>query len=338
MKLVFFGSPVEAVASLPGVRARGHEVVAVYTRPDRAAGRSSAPLPTPVRAAAEVAGILVRTPKSLRDPAVQAELRAFGADAFIVVAYGRLLPAEVLAVPRLGVLNVHPSLLPAYRGPSPVQQAILDGAEVTGVSVMLLDEGMDTGPVLAQTAVRLSGDETGGSLTASLFELGATLLADTLERYARGEVKAVPQDSALAMVTRLLAREDGEIDWTQPAARIARMVRAYDPWPGTHTRWQGQVLKVLEATAQMGINPAVLIGERSPAVPGTVTVEEEVARTTAGPDLPPGTVLDEGTALLIATGEGAILVQKLQLEGRKAASAADFLRGHPEIVGATLPS
>lgn len=313
MKLVFFGSPGEAAPSLRRLLARGHEVAAVYTQPDRPAGRSNAPRPTPTKEAATEAGAPVHTPRTLRDPAVQAELRALGADAFVVVAYGKLLSPEVLAIPRLGVLNLHPSLLPRYRGPSPVQQAVLDGAAETGVTVMLLDEGMDTGPVLSQQRMGLTGDEAAGALTARLFETGAPLLVDTLEKYARGEITPRPQDGLQATVTRLLSRGDGEIDWSQPAERIARMVRAYDPWPGTHTRWRGQLLKVLAA--------AVATAGVSPDAPGA-----------------PGKIAAGGGAILIAAGDGPLRIIRLQLEGRNPASAEEFLRGHPEFANATLPS
>jgi methionyl-tRNA formyltransferase len=309
LDLVFFGSPAGATLALRAVIAREHRVIAAYTQPDRAAGRSGAPVPTPFRAAAEQAGIPVRTPKSLRDAAAQKELAGFKADAFIVVAYGKLLPPDVLRLPRLGTLNIHPSLLPKYRGPSPVQQAVLDGVPQTGVTVMLLDEGMDTGPVLAQESVRLRGDETAGALTGRLFEMGAELLAETLDRWVAGEVRPRPQAHAEATVTKLLSREDGEVDWLQPAERIARMVRAYDPWPGVHTRWRGQAVKILEARAVSG-------AERKP--PG------EVSTTEGG--------------LLVATGVGALELLRLQLEGRRPLPANEFLRGHPDFASAMLPS
>ncbi len=308
MRTVFFGSPEEAVPSLKALLACGHQVATVFTQPDRPAGRSAAPVPTPVKAAAERAGIPVRTPKTLRDPAVQAELRACGADAFVVVAYGRMLPPEVLAIPRLGVLNVHPSLLPGFRGPSPVQQAILDGVDETGVTVMLLDAGMDTGPVLSQQRLRLNGNETAAALTARLFEMGARLLVDTLDRHGRGEAGPQPQDGAKATVTKLLSREDGEIDWSKTARQIARRVRAYDPWPGTSTRWRGKTLKILEAQA---------VDERA-GEPGMVSVRDG--------------------GLYIAAGEGSLRALRLQLEGRKAGTAEEFVRGHPQAAGSSVPS
>jgi methionyl-tRNA formyltransferase len=173
---------------------------------------------------------------------------------------------------------------------------------------MLLDEGMDTGPVLAQQEVPLRGDETGGGLVARLFHVGATLLIDTLERYERGEAKPVPQDETKATVTKLLSREDGEIEWSQAAERIARMVRAYDPWPGTHTRWRGQVLKVLEARG----------ADTHTGAPGEVSVRDG--------------------ELVVATGEGSLRVGRLQVEGRRELTAAEFLRGHPEFARGKLPS
>ncbi len=309
LDLVFFGSPAAAALTLQAVTARGHRAAAAYTQPDRPAGRSGAPVPTPFRVAAEKAGVPVLTPKSLRDAAAQKELAAFKADVFIVVAYGKFLPPEVLRLPLLGTLNVHPSLLPKYRGPSPVQQAILDGTPKTGVTVMLLDEGMDTGPVLAQRSVRLSGDETAGALTARLFELGAELLAETVDRWVAGEIRPRPQAQAEATVTKLLSREDGEVDWSKSAELIARMVRAYDPWPGVHTRWRGQGVKILEAHA-----------------------------ASSAEQKPPGEVSASGGRLFVATGDRAIELVRLQLEGRRPLSAGEFLRGHPGIAGATLPS
>ena len=333
MKIVFFGSPEQAVAALRTLLERGHSVAAVYTQPDRPAGRSRSPAPTPVRQAAEAAGVPVRTPRSLRDATVQVELAAFRADVFVVAAYGKLLPPEALRIPRLGVLNVHPSLLPKYRGPSPVQQTILDGAEQTGVTVMLLDEGMDTGPILAQSApVRLTGAETAGALMARLFELGAGLLADTIEKWARGEITPRPQDNAQATVTKLLSREDGEIDWSQPAQRIARMVRAYDPWPGTHTRWRGRALKVLVAQAVPPPSPST--GEE----PALTTMPIGAKGPGGGETRVAGTVSVRDGGVVVATGEGALRLHRLQLEGKKAVSAEEFVRGYPAFPGSALPS
>jgi methionyl-tRNA formyltransferase len=252
-------------------------------------------------------GLQVATPNSLRDPDAHSALRSLGAAAFVVVAYGRLLPAEVLEIPPLGVLNVHPSLLPLYRGASPVATAILEGAEETGVTIMLLDEGMDTGPVLAQSEpVSIREGDTRDSLTSRLFELGAGLLVAALGGIERGSITATPQDEARATATRLLKRADGEIDWAKPADHIERQVRAYDPWPGTFTSWGSRNLKIIATRA----------------VPEGIGV--------------PGLVEVAGESLFIGTGNGRIEVARVQLEGRKAVSAADFLRGQSSIAGATL--
>lgn len=308
-RVVFFGSPEVATRSLREAVAAGHDIAVVYTQPDRVVGRSKSPVPTPIKIAALELCLPVETPENLRDADTQAKLASFRGDAFLVVGYGQLLPPPVLEMPRLGVLNVHPSLLPRHRGPSPVATAILEGDTETGVTVMLLDRRMDTGPILTQSApVPIGPGDTRGSLTARLFEIGAEMLVKTLTQWERGDVTARPQDEARATVTRLLKRADGEIDWSHPADRIERMVRAFDPWPGTFTRWDGRNLKVLAA---------------------------RLAANGAGK---PGRVIELSGGLAIGCGSGALAVNRLQLEGRRAASAQEFLRGYPGIVGATLPS
>lgn len=309
VRAVFFGSPDGAARVLREVVSAGHEVVAVYTQPPRAAGRSKEPVSTPVEAAARQLGLDVRNPAGLRGAEVQHDLSTLDADVFLVAGYGRLLPKAVLDMPALGVLNVHPSLLPRHRGPSPVATAILDGDRETGVTVMLLDEGMDTGPLVAQSApVEIGPMTTGSALTEELFEIGATLLVSTLARWESGEIEQRPQDESRATVSRLLKRADGEIDWSESAQRIERMARAYDAWPGAYTRWAGKSLKVLEA----------VLGGAAAGRPGDVSVA------------------DGGIA--VATGAGALSIVRLQLEGRRPASAAEFVRGYPALDGASLPS
>ncbi|MEX0761948.1 MAG: methionyl-tRNA formyltransferase [Dehalococcoidia bacterium] len=312
MRIVFFGSPIDAAPSLRVLQEGGHEIACVYTQPDRPAGRAREPVPTPVRQAAVGLGIPTRTPKSLRDESVQAELASLSADVFVVVAYGRILPPPVLAMPRLGVLNVHPSMLPRYRGPSPVASAILDGAKATGVTIMLLDEGMDTGPILLQSEpVPLRGDETTGDLTRRLFEMGVEMLPGALDGLEAGTVRPREQDDSQATVTRLLSREDGALDWRRPAEHLERMVRAHDPWPGTHTSWKGKGLKVLEAQ--------VAVGDAAPGgQPGRVTVHNG--------------------RMFVSAGDGALELLRVQLEGRRPVDSAEFLRGYPEVNGSVLPS
>lgn len=308
-RVVFMGSPEDAVIVLDALASASYEVVAVYTRPDTPAGRSRIPLPTAVRRRAEELRLHVETPNSLRDRAVIDQLAQFRADAFVVAAYGRLIPEAALKLPRLGALNLHPSLLPRHRGPSPVSSAILQGDSVTGVTIMLLDEGMDTGPVVSQSQpVPIEETDTGSNLTTRLFRVGAPLLIQALGRLAAGTAAPTPQDPSKATVTKLLQRSDGQLDWTRPAEYLARMTRAYDPWPGTFTRWAGRSLKVLEATAVSG----------------------------DGIDGEPGTVRSRPGGLFVIAGDSMLQVLRLQLEGRSPQAAAEFLRGHPQIDGAKL--
>ncbi len=310
MRIVFFGSPTDAVHSLKSLISAGHDVAAVYSRPDKRSGRGRTTTPTPVAAFALEHGIPVLTPASLRgNKEEESHLASLDADAFVVVAYGRILPADILRIPRLGVINIHPSLLPLYRGPSPVVTAILDGCDETGVTVMLLDEGMDTGPILAQSdPVQLTGQERGVELQARLFEEGAAMLGGVLDRLDSGSLKPKPQDHSKAVVTRLIQRSDGEIDWSVSTTQIERMIRAYDPWPGTFTSWKGKGLKILEA----------VIGDESYLQAGKVAVREG--------------------RLLVGTGSGALEIRRIQLEGRQAVTAAEFLRGQPGFEAAMLGS
>ncbi len=326
MRIIFFGSPREATGSLESLISAGHDVIAVYTRPDRRAGRGRANTPTPVRVFAEEQGLEVYTPSGFRDGSQERDrMQAANADVFVVVAYGRILPAGILELPPLGVVNVHPSLLPMYRGPSPVVTAILDGQTHTGVTVMLLDEGMDTGPVLAQSPkIRLTGRERAAELQARLFTEGAAMLPAVLAGLEDGTTTPTPQDDSKATVTRLLDRSDGEIDWSSSAERIDRMVRAYDPWPGTFTSWRGKGLKILGVEFLSDGDTGAMSGPGNEFASGTGSS--------------PGKVVVRDGRLLIGTGSGPLEVTCLQLEGRPAVPAGDFVRGRPDIDGATLGS
>ena len=310
MRIVFMGTPDFAVPVLSALVDAGHDTVAVYTQPDRPLGRGRRTKPTPVKACALERGLNILQPASLRkDEDARRRLSDLAPDAIVVAAYGLILPDDVLNAPRLGCLNVHPSLLPKYRGPSPVASAILAGDEVTGVTVMEVTERVDSGPVVAQRRLRIRADETAGELTGRLFHLGACLTVAVLPRWASGEIGASPQDDSEASMTRLLTRDDGAIDWAAPAEHIARQVRAYDPWPGSFTRWDGRRLKVLQASAA----------------------------STEGVGEPPGTVVSgPGGSVGVATGDGVLRLGRLQMEGRRAADAVAFVRGHPGFVGARL--
>lgn len=287
------------------------EVVSVVTPPDRPRGRGRQPDSPPVKVAAEALGIPVLQPGNLRGESTQAKLAELSPDVIVVAAYGRFLPTAILELPPYGCLNLHPSLLPRHRGPSPVATAILEGDETTGVSLMLLDEGMDTGPVVATAEAALTGVETAGELTATLFEMGGELLHENLDPWVSGRLSATPQDETLATVTRKLERADGLVDWSQPAEVIARRCRAFDPWPGLYTQWQGKTIKVLQSEP--------LPHHQT----GTVRPGQVVAAGT-------------GKGIYVTTGHGMLALNRVQLEGSRAVSGHDFVNGHPSIIESQL--
>lgn len=308
------------------------ELTGVVTPPDRPRGRSRQPVAPPVKAAALELGLPVFQPPGLRSAAAQERLAEMRPEVIVVAAYGRLLPPETLQLPPYGCLNLHPSLLPQGRGPSPVADTLLRGAAETGVSLMLLDEGMDTGPVLAQKVIPLDGTETAGALTETLFRRGAELLLEALPAWVAGRLPAQRQDETQATITRRLEREDGRADWTQPAALLARQQRAYTPWPGLFTTWNGQNLKLLEVehlTAARLDNPSQETPKPGSVIaPGLVFPVE--FKTSSG------FILPTGFHLPVVTGDGLLSLKTLQLEGRRPNLAPEFLSGFPSIAGAVL--
>jgi methionyl-tRNA formyltransferase len=305
-RLVFMGTPDFAVPVLKALIER-YEIVGVVTQPDQRVGRGHKVEASAVKVVALANGLLVLQPPSLRRPDAVAELRALAPEVIVVAAFGQILRAEVLGIPPRGCLNVHASLLPRYRGATPVAAAILAGEEETGVTIMLMDEGMDTGPTLSQATCSISPQDTQESLSARLAQLGADLLMDTLPRWLRGEIEPRPQDHGQATYSRIIAKEDGLIDWSQSAVEIWRRSRAYYPWPSTYTYWRGKLLKVLRAEALPHWS-----GEGDP---GQVIA------------------LDEGA---VVTGEGALLLREVQLAGKRALSAENFTRGQRDFVGSVL--
>ena len=320
MRIIFLGTPEYSVTVLSTLFDAGHELLAVVTRPDKPAGRGRSVESPPTAVWAREHGVPVLQPASLRPPEVAAEFAALKPDVMVVASYGRILPPEILAIPPKGCLNIHPSLLPKYRGSSPVAEALLQGDTVTGVTIMLLDEGMDTGPIVAQEEYPVLPDDTAESLTIRMFERGAELLARTLPAWANGEVEAVPQDESRATYSRRLEKSDGALDFVLPAKRLADQIRALHPWPGAYCQWKGQALKVLKALLLPldAANPDDLAN----AAPGKVVA------------LKPS----EATSLGIVTGDGLLGVVELQLAGRKASNGSAFLRGHPDFLGAQLLS
>jgi len=307
------GSPEFAVPHLEYLVLNQYQVVAVYTQPDRRAGRGRALVSPPAKIAAQALGLEVVQPANLREMGVVAQLSQFRPDVIVVAAFGQILPKSVLGIPRFGCINVHPSLLPRFRGASPVASAILAGDEFTGVSIMLMDEGLDTGPILVRAQIPISARDTTGSLTTRLSLIGARLLGEALVGWTRGELTPRPQNEAEATYCNEITKKDGEIDWHLPAVDIWRRVRAFYPWPGCYTRWQGRQLKIIEAVP--------LTAERAFKV-GEVVM------------LPAGSAAAFG----VYTGDGVLGVSRVQLEGKQVLSGAEFLRGQRQFIGAVLPS
>ena len=307
LRLVFMGTPAYAVPTLDALCASGHSIVAVYTQPPRPAARGRKLRPSPAAVRAEAAGIPVRTPPSLKREEAQTAFAALGTDLAVTVAYGLILPPAVLAAPRLGCINAHASLLPRWRGAAPIQRAIMAGDEETGVTIMRMDEGLDTGPILAAEAVPIGPETTGGALHDMLAALSARLVVDAIDALAAGTLAETPQPRDGVTYAAKLEKHEAAIDWRVPATHIERRVRALAPAPGVWFSHGGERIKVLAAT------------EASPAV-----------------DAPPGTVIDE--ALTIACGEdSALRPTRLQRAGKTSMGTDAFLRGRSIEAGTQLP-
>jgi len=304
LRLVFAGTPDFAVPCLAACRASGADVVAVYTQPDRPAGRGRKLAPSPVKQAALDAGLPVEQPESLRSDEARARLAAHAPDLMVVVAYGLILPRKVLAIPRLGCWNVHASLLPRWRGAAPIQRAILAGDAETGVDLMRMEAGLDTGPVLLERRTPISREDTGGSLHDRLAALGAEALAEGLARTLASEVlAATPQPDEGVVYAHKLEKAESQLDFARPAIELERQVRAFDPWPGSDAEIAGERLRIWAARA--------------------------IDLPHAGP---PGSVLAAGRdGIDIACGEGMLRITALQRAGGRRISAADYLNARPEL-------
>lgn len=300
MRAIFFGTPQLAVPSLEAVHELA-DVVRVISQPDRPAGRGMKLRPPPVKARALELGLPVEQPKKVRTDDFAASLRELEADVAVVVAYGRILPRAVLDAPRRGCVNVHASLLPRWRGAGPIQWAIVHGDEETGVCLMQMDEGMDTGPVIACERTPIERDETAAELGARLAAMGAGLLTAKLPAWVAGELEATPQDDSGATLAPLLQKADGRLDWRKSAREVHDRVRGLYPWPGAFTEVDGAVVKI----------------------------HRTEVRSEAGSGTEPGEVLAVGPdGIEIACGRGTVAILELQLEGKRRSSARDFLAGH----------
>lgn len=317
-RIVFMGTPEFAVPSLAALLHEGYDVVGVLTQPDRPAGRGQKMEESPVKQLARRHGLAIQQPHSLRDPAAQAALIALAPDVIVVAAYGLILPRAVLELPRFGCMNVHGSLLPRWRGAAPIPAAILAGDAETGISLMLMDAGVDTGPLLATASLPITPDDTTGTLTDKLARLGAELLVRVLPGWLAGEIVPRPQPEEGATYAPRIEKNAGEIAWSEPAALIERRVRAYQPWPGAFTSWRGTRLKILRAKAgleRFGIGDWGLgIGALQPGL------------VVPGPD----------NAVGVVTGQGILWLEEVQLAGKRALPIAAFLHGAAGFVGSRL--
>ena len=307
IRTVFMGTPEIAVPTLQALLAHpDFDVAGVVTQPDRKAGRGRKLKPSPVKEAALAAGVpTILQPAKLREPEAFQALAALEPELIVVTAYGQILKPEVLDLPRYGCVNVHASLLPRWRGASPITAAILAGDPQTGVTIMQMDPGMDTGPILAQRAEGIRPDDTTASLSERLGRLGAELLVETLPCYLEGKIQPKPQPAEGVTLCRLVKKEHARIDWTRPAVEIERMVRAYQPWPGAFTTWSGQTLKIGKASVAEG-------------------------------EAEPGRVIAWGKKAAVGTGAGLLIIERAQLPGKKMLDIRDFLRGRPDLIGAQL--
>ena len=316
IRVLFMGTPDFAAPSLRALTEQasaGLVVAGVVTRPDKPVGRGRHVAFSPVKQFALDHDIPVYQPGPLRKQEALALLYDLAPDLIVVAAFGQILPPDVLALPLHGCLNVHASLLPRWRGASPINAAILAGDAEAGVTIMLMDAGLDTGPMLARRATPIGPDETAGALSDRLALLGAELLVETVPRWLAGVLTLEPQDDAQATMTRLLQKSDGRLDWQRSADELARQVRAYTPWPGAFTTWEGRMLKV----------------QRAMALPATMLALHQ---------LPPGASFGVANdmPLVVACGQGALALEVIQLEGKRAMSATEVVRGYPALASAHL--
>lgn len=307
MRILFLGTPEFAVPSLKTLIGSSHEIVAVITQPDKPKGRKLQLAPPPVKEIALAHQFECLQPESLKEEGIQERVSKLAPDICVVVAYGKIIPSWLLELPPHGCLNIHASLLPRYRGAAPIQRAIMNGEKETGVSIMLLDEGMDTGPVLRQKAVRIAVDDNAGTLYDKLAAVGAELLGEVLDKIQEGKITSVPQDDSFATYAPKIEKDEGRIDWSLSAERIHNLVRALNPAPGAFTSYGNLRVKIW-----------------------ITRVEDGFGKTT------PGTILETKHSLVVATGIGALTLLRVQPENRDKMSGEEFVRGYRVKVGERL--
>jgi len=311
LRIIFLGTPEFSVPPLEYLLKSEYQVIAVYTQPDKPTGRGRMLEQSPVKKVALKHGVEVFQPLKLRHPDEMDRLANLKPDLILVAAFGQILPRSVLDIPRFGCLNIHPSLLPRFRGATPIPSAILSGDKETGVTIMLMEAGMDTGPVITQIIVGIEPDDTAESLTGRLSKASVRLLGEALPLWFDGSLKSQPQDNSKATYTKPISKEDGLVNWQLSAEEISRRVRAFHPWPGCYTFWQDKSLKLLEA---------IPLFEERTRTPGRV-----IALTAGQP-----------AAVGVETGNGVLGLLRVQLEGKRALTAAEFLPGQRNFVGSVL--
>ncbi|MBQ4559780.1 MAG: methionyl-tRNA formyltransferase [Tyzzerella sp.] len=308
MKVIFMGTPDFSVGTLEALVAAGHEVVLAVTQPDKPKGRGKEMQYTPVKECALKYNIPVYQPRRVREPDCIEELRKYEADIMVVVAFGQILPKDILEMTEYGCVNVHASLLPKYRGAAPIQWSIIDGEEVTGVTTMQMNEGLDTGDMLLKVEIPIEEKETGGSLHDKLAEAGAKLCVETLEGLQAGTITPIPQGETTTSYAKMLDKQLGNIDWSKSGVEIERLIRGLSPWPSAYTNWNDKVMKIWDASC--------------------VSVES---------DARPGTIIQvTKDSFLVKTGEGLLEVRELQIPGKKRMDAGAFLRGYQVKEGEVL--
>ncbi len=313
MKIIFMGTPDFSVGPLEALIEAGYEISLVVCQPDRPKGRSGELCPCPVKECAVKHGLKVFQPERIKRPEAVEELKKYPADVFVVSAFGQILSKEILTMPRYGCINIHASLLPKYRGAAPIQYAVINGDKESGVTIMQMDEGIDTGDILLQKSVEIDSEETGGSLFDKLSAVGSELIVEALELLEKNELKPVKQDDTLSSHVGMLKKEDGLINWRKDAAVIERLIRGTDPWPGAYTYFRSKILKIWKAEAVMQSARADGVGVK----PGSITAIDR-------------------ECFYVECGNGSLKVTELQAEGKKRMSSADYLRGIRIEIGELL--
>ena len=324
MKILFMGTPDFAAGILESIIESRHEVVCAVTQEDKPKGRSDKPVASPVKECALSHGIPVFQPHRIKDEEAVEELRKYDADIFVVAAYGQILSKEILDMPKYGCINTHASLLPKYRGAAPIQWAIVDGEEKTGVTVMQMDEGLDTGDILYVKEVDITCEETGESLFNKLEECGKELIIEALDRIEQGDRNPVKQNSAEATYARILNKQMGEIDWNKTAVEIERQIRGFTPWPGTFTYLNGKLLKILKADVA---GPEEIAAQKEAGRNASDKGTAELSGSNVFRERPGIVACVSGDAVYAATGKDYLKITRVQLEGKKKMDVRDFLLG-----------